>query len=213
MIPMADVACAVMLSWNAAVGATALPRDTIAVEPRITMATLTGPAAQPTGLGLLDASPADTVRKPRKKAFVYSDAYTTRVTLHRRLAWTMLPLFAASYFSGNELLKAAGEGRPSASWARNVHGPAATGSAILFGANALTGSVNLWEGKGDPNGRVRRVLHSVLFMAASGGFVYAGTKLANDAEQSQDLRIKHRNIAIASMGVSTFSWLIMLIGN
>ena len=154
-----------------------------------------------------------TVRKPRKKAFVYSDAYTTRVTLHRRLAWTMLPLFAASYFSGNELLKAAGEGRPSASWARNVHGPAATGSAILFGANALTGSVNLWEGKGDPNGRVRRVLHSVLFMAASGGFVYAGTKLANDAEQSQDLRIKHRNIAIASMGVSTFSWLIMLIGN
>ena len=56
-------------------------------------------------------------------------------------------------------------------------------------------------------------MHSVLFTSASAGFVYAGTKLANDAEQSQAKRRQHRNVAIGSMGVSTFSWLIMLVGN
>ena len=53
----------------------------------------------------------------------------------------------------------------------------------------------------------------MLFIAASAGFVYAGTQLADDAEESQDKRLQHRNVAIASMSVSTLSWLIMLIGN
>lgn len=200
MIPLADVACAVLLTWNNLGGAGVIPHDMGAsVDSTRAIPHLT--------------FESDTVRKPRPKAFVYSDGYETRLTIHRRLSWAMLPLFAASYFSGDALLKASTDGTRAPDWARNVHGPAATGSAVLFGANAITGFWNLWEGRGDPTGRTRHILHSVLFMAASGGFVYAGTKLADDAEQSPAKREQHKNIALASMGVSTLSWLIMLIGN
>jgi hypothetical protein len=53
----------------------------------------------------------------------------------------------------------------------------------------------------------------VLFTAASGGFAYAGTKLADDAQENMNARRTHRNVALGSMGLSTMSWLIMLIGN
>jgi len=168
-----------------------------------------GPLESAAGLRLQPPSAADTVRR-RTKAFVYSDGYATRTTIHKWLSWGMLPLFAASYASGNQLIN---KGSDAPDWARTMHGPAATATAVLFGANAVTGSWNLWEGRKDPNGRTRRFLHSALFMAASGGFAYTGTKLANDAEQSFERRRTHRNMAVASMGVATSSWLIMLIGN
>ena len=146
-----------------------LAADTI-VDPAATVASPTKPALEPTpspalafrqpvaltlgvgsgelvtGLGLLDGSPQDTVRKPRAKAYEYSDNYYWRLKWHKRLSWAMIPLFAASYFSGNELLQAADEGREAKSWAKNLHGPAATGSAMLFTANTITGGLNLWEG-------------------------------------------------------------------
>jgi hypothetical protein len=77
----------------------------------------------------------------------------------------------------------------------------------------VTGGWNLWEGRKDPQGRAKRLLHSTLFLAASGGFAYTGSKLAEEAQESQSKRGAHRNMAIASMGVSTASWLLMLIGN
>ena len=168
-----------------------------------------GPIESAAGLRLPLPGSADTVRR-RTKAFVYSDGYATRTTIHKWLSWGMFPLFAASYASGNQLIN---KGSDAPEWARTMHGPAATATAVLFGANAVTGSWNLWEGRKDPNGRTRRFLHSALFMAASGGFAYTGTKLANDAEQSFERRRTHRNMAVASMGVATSSWLIMLIGN
>lgn len=227
---LAETACAVLMSWNAMAGHAVL--QSVQLEPPVALAVDTiadtPPAralAQPvgltlarrpplvmTGLGILDSSPQDTVRKPRAKAYTYSDNYYWRLKWHKRLSWAMLPLFAASYFSGSELLQASDESREAASWAQTMHGPAATGSAILFSANTITGGMNLWEGRKDPNGRTRRIVHSTLFIAASAGFVYTGV-LANDAEESHDKRLQHRNVAIASMSVSTLSWLIMLIGN
>ena len=157
-----------------------------------------------------DTVPQDTVPRVRRKSFAVSDAYHTRLTIHRRLSWAMLPLFAASYFSGDQLFE---HGSSAPQWARSLHRPAATGAAILFTANTFTGTWNLWESRHNPIGRTRRIVHSVLFTAASAGFVYAGTKLADEAEQSQAKRQQHRNLALASMGVSTVSWLLMLIGN
>lgn len=237
MLLCVDVVCALLLSVSPnppdTIPAIPVPPPTVAAPLAVSQPSALGQrgadalpelpgirlsAESFTGLGVADpasANPAsaDTVRKPRRKAFEYSDAYQTRLQIHKWLSWTMLPLFAASYITGDELLKANAAGRRSKDWARQWHGPAATGSAVLFGVNGITGVWNMYEGWGDPNGRTRRLIHSVLFMAASGGFVYAGSKLANDAEQSQDKRIQHRNIAVASMGVSTLSWLIMLIGN
>ncbi len=204
MIPITDVAVGFLMVWQGAVspGTTSPPvyADSL---PRPRAATVVTP------VGLTRFS-ADTVPRVRRRAVVYSDGYATRLRIHKILSWGMIPLFAASYFSGDQLLE---KGTDAPSWARNMHAPAATGSAILFGANTVTGGWNLWEGRKDPNGRTRRIIHSMLFTAASGGFAYAGTKLANDAEEDMTARRKHRNVALGSMGVSTVSWLIMLIGN
>jgi len=235
MMPLAGAAAAVFVAWNsfvtvaqdttlatavvpAAVGASAPLTLTSGARDSLPPVQVRFTTPRPSGLGYLahlepridSVAPGDTVRKPRQKAFSYSEGYAKRLTIHRRMSWAMLPLFAVSYFSGDQILK---KSKDAPSWARNVHGPAATGSALLFTANTVTGAWNLWEGRHDPNGRTKKILHSVLFTAASAGFVYAGTKLANDAEQSQAARERHRNVALYSMGVSTVSWLIMLVGN
>lgn len=152
----------------------------------------------------------DTVRRPRPKAIVYSDGYSRRLTVHKTLSWAMLPLFAASYISGDQILS---KGADAPDWARQMHKPAAMTTAGLFGVNTVTGAWNLWEGRADPNGRTRRIVHSVLFTAASAGFAYTGTRLADEAREELDGRTRHRNMALGSMGLSTASWLIMLIGN
>jgi hypothetical protein len=151
----------------------------------------------------------DTGRK-RSRAVAYSEWYGRRVTIHRRLSWAMLPLFAASYYTGNRLAE---NGRAdSPQWVRQLHPVAAGGSAVLFGANTVTGVWNLWDSRRDTNGRTRRIVHSALFIAASAGFTYAGS-LGDEAGDDGDVRSRHRNIAIASMSLSTVSWLIMLLGN
>lgn len=161
-------------------------------------------------LGRLTSPAQDTLRRQRPRAVVYSDAYSRRLTIHKTLSWAMLPLFAVSYVSGDQQLS---KGADAPAWARSVHGPAAASTAALFGINTVTGAWNLWEGRADTNGRTRRIVHSVLFTAASAGFAYTGMALADEAKASPDGRTRHRNMALGSMGVSTASWLLMLIGN
>jgi hypothetical protein len=210
MIPLADVACAVLMSITPlTVPTSTLAGATGAGAFGVSAARLAGPVDSVRPLPRLSFE-LDTIRKPRAKAVTYSEGYGKRLTLHRRLSYAMLPLFAASFFSGDQILK---KGSDAPSWARNLHRPAATGSAVLFTANTLTGAINSWQSRRDPIGRKRRIAHGLLFTAASAGFVYAGTKLADDAEESQDKRLQHRNVALGSMGVSTVSWLIMLLGN
>ena len=141
---------------------------------------------------------------------VYSDAYERRLTWHLRISWAMLPLFAASYYSGDQIIE---NGSDAPGWARSLHGPAAAGRAaagraVLFGVNGVTGVWNLFEGRYDPNGCTRRFLHGALFLAASGGFMYAAT-LAGDLDEggrgytrsanAEDDRLRHRNVARSSV--------------
>lgn len=181
----------------------AAPRDSIRWMPE----------AIPVGLTRQPPARRDTVRAPRRRAVVYSDGYGTRVAIHKTLSWAMLPLFAVSYVSGDKMLDAYQSGTTPPDWAKTIHPIAATSTAVLFGANTVTGVWNLWEGRRDPNGRVKRFVHSGLFMLASGGFAYTGTQLADKAEESNANRRTHRNFALASMGVATSSWLLMLLGN
>jgi len=86
--------------------------------------------------------------------------------------------------------------------------PAAAGRAVLFGVNGVTGVWNLFEGRYDPNGCTRRFLRGALFLAASGGFMYAAT-LAGDLDEggrrytrsanAEDDRLRHRNVARSSV--------------
>jgi hypothetical protein len=150
---------------------------------------------------------ADTNPRRRAVAVEYSDAYATRLKIHQILSWTMLPLFAVQYASGNQILQY-GNGAPD--WAKTVHGPTATALAVVFGANTITGGLNLWESRKDPAGRTRRYIHSALMLIADAGFVYTGV-LSSQAETSYDARQQHKNVAIASMSVATASWLMMLL--
>lgn len=160
-------------------------------------------AAGPTQSWLL----ADTVKK--KPALVaYSDWYGRRLTLHKALSWTMLPLFAVSYYTGDRLLR---DGRrDSPEIVRQLHPIAAGGAAVIFGVNTITGLWNNWDSRKDPEGRTRRIIHSLLFLAADAGFAYAGS-LGDEAGEEADTRNRHRAVAISSMGVSTLGWVIMLV--
>jgi hypothetical protein len=159
--------------------------------------------------GSLDVSPAnskdlpaDSVR-PRPRATEYSDAYETRLTIHRIGSYTMLPMFAAEYVLGQRLLNGG-----YANWVKPAHGLVAGGIAVLFGVNTVTGVWNLAESRHDPEGRTRRLIHSALMIGADAGFVWTGAT-ASGSRRSQDTANRHRNIAIGSMGLSTAGAVMM----
>lgn len=184
--------------------------DTGQSSPAAVIAPVPIPAALlPEGvrLGGALADLQDTTRRKRTTAVEYSDFYHTRLKIHQVLSWTMLPLFALQYASGNQILE---YGNAAPDWAKNVHGPTAGVLAGVFAVNTVTGVWNLWDSRKDPAGRTRRYVHSALMLIADAGFVYTGS-LADQAESSSDAREQHRNVAIASMGVATASWLMMLI--
>lgn len=154
-------------------------------------------------------SQPDTTVKKKRVLVEYSDWYGRRLAIHRTLTWAMIPLFATSYYTGERLARDGRVGSPY--WVRAAHPYAATGASVVFGVNTLTGVWNLWDARHDPEGRKRRILHSVLFMIADGGFAYAGS-IGNKARNDSDIRQTHRTVALYSMGVSYVSMMIMLLG-
>jgi hypothetical protein len=152
------------------------------------------------------AVPADTDTisvRPRPVATVYSDAYETRLTIHRIGSYTMLPMFAAEYVLGQQLLTGG-----YANWVKPAHSVVAGGLGILFGVNTVTGVWNLAESRHDPEGRTRRLIHSALMIASDAGFVWTGV-IAGAAKHSQDAANRHRNVALGSMGLSTIGAAMM----
>jgi hypothetical protein len=143
-------------------------------------------------------APADTVKR-RPRAIEYSDAYFTRLQIHRIGSYTMLPLFAAEFALGQNLLNT--NGRPQESWMKGTHAAIGLGIGALFTINTVTGGWNLWDSRSDPAGRTRRWLHSALMIASDAGFVWTG-QLAGDAGHSVDAQRHHRNVALGSMAIS-----------
>ncbi len=152
------------------------------------------------------AAPAWVVAVDTSRAVEYSDAYFTRLTIHKYASYAMIPMFVAQYAAGEQLLD---KGSDAPRWARDLHGPLAAGVAGLFTVNTVTGGWNLWEGRHDPEGRTRRTLHGALMLLADAGFAATGM-LAEGAEENSDRRNLHRTVALSSMGVSLVSYAIML---
>lgn len=155
------------------------------------------------------ASPVTAVTRPKPaasaaapKAIDYSDAYYTRLTIHRIGSYTMLPLFGAEYLLGQKLLSGAGED----SWVKGTHVGVAMGLGGLFTVNTVTGLWNLWESRNDPADRTRRYLHTVLMLAADAGFALAPAFADDDGGGNATM---HKNIAIGSMGLATLGTAIM----
>jgi len=145
---------------------------------------------------------------PEPQLVEYSDAYFTRLTIHRWASYLTLPLFASEYVVGQKLMN--GEGN-----LRGVHGVLAGSIAALFAVNTVTGGLNLIEARKDPEGRTRRTIHSALMLLADAGFVATGMT-AKERENENGFysgpvtNHNHRNIAIASMSTALLSYAIML---
>jgi len=150
---------------------------------------------------------AQSAGAPPDTSFVeYSEWYARRLKIHRRASYVMLPMFVAQYAAGRQLMEKSSD---APKWAIHWHGPLATGVAVLFTANTITGVWNLWAARKDPAARKWRTTHSLLMLAADAGFTSAGL-LAERAERSASVRREHRDIALTSIGVATVGYLMML---
>ena len=163
-----------------------------------------GPRLESARVGI-DLSAPDTV-KPRRRAVRLSEAYSTRLRIHKVASFAMLPLFAAQYAAGDQLFK---KGSAAPDWAQNSHGVLAASVAGLFTVNTITGGLNWWETRRQEKGRAWRTTHAALMLLADAGFTATGL-LAEDAEESGDDRRLHRTVALTSIGVATASYLMML---
>ncbi len=181
------------------------PLDTPVVDPSIVAAPAGVPSIAPAGaIAPLD-SPV--VRRPR--AIEYSDQYYTRLTIHRYGSYVMLPLFAAEYALGQNLIN---DANPS-TWIKPAHAGVALGLGALFTVNTVTGAWNLWESRDDPANRGLRITHTVLMLASDAGFAITGALTPEnhsfDFNEIQSSRTRHRSWAIGSMAVSTAGTALM----
>ena len=166
------------------------------------------PGAGPRADGLrvgVSAPATDTVRT-RRRAVRLSDAYRTRLRIHKLASFAMLPLFAFQYAAGEQLFD---KSDAAPEWAKDYHGLAAGGVAGLFAINTVTGGLNWWETRRQVGGRRWRTTHAALMLVAEAGFVATGM-LAEEAEESLDKRRQHRAIALTSMSLASASYLMML---
>ena len=140
----------------------------------------------------------------RVRAIQYSDAYNTRLTIHRLGSYAMLPLFAGEYYLGDRLLN----GTNPPGWVKNTHVGVAGALGVLFTVNTVTGAWNLWDSRSDPAGRTRRYVHAGLMLAADAGFLWTGA-IGGDADHGSDAGRHHRNVALGSIAVSTVGTALM----
>lgn len=161
-------------------------------------------APDPAAVALVVPRRDDTTKVPQ--ALVeYSELYGIRADLHRALSWAMIPLFVGSAYTGFQL-RIKGDAAPQ--WTRDAHGPLAGATAVVFGMNTLTGVWNLIEGRKDPEGRGKRILHGALFLAAGAGFAYV-TAAGDNIHATGRSNHWHRDVALGSMAVSVTSWALM----
>jgi hypothetical protein len=164
-----------------------------------------GPRIAPVGFtersATTDSAGADTVARKRPKSVEYSDAYYTRLTIHRVASYAELPLFAVEYVLGERLLKEERTGFPSGGL-KTAHTTVALGLGALFTINTVTGVWNLWDSRSDPSGRTRRLIHSIAMLGADAGFALAGAT-GGGANENQSGANRHRTIAVSSMALAT----------
>jgi hypothetical protein len=139
-----------------------------------------------------------------RQAVELSDAYYTRLTIHRYGSYAILPLFAGQYYLGNKLIDGTSD-----SWVKPAHRATAYAIAGVFASNTVTGVWNAIESRHEKEGRGRRLLHSGLMLAADAGFAYTGLMLSKDASNLGDDAKKHRNAALVSVGLATSGALVM----
>lgn len=146
-----------------------------------------------------------TSRRPR--AIEYSDAYYTRLTIHRVASYAELPLFGAEYILGERLLNEERTGFPSSSL-KAAHLGVAGALGVLFTVNTVTGAWNFWDSRKDPANRTLRIVHSIAMLGADAGFAWAGA-IGGNARNSAHAAQQHRAVSLGSFAVATAGTAIM----
>jgi hypothetical protein len=190
---------------SAGSGGAHLLSDTLApadlFRPTPAAVSLLAPVHASTGATAPDAEP---------QLVEYSDAYFTRLTIHKWASYLTLPLFVGQYIVGQKLMNGG-----STENLRGIHGALGAGIGGLFVVNTVTGGLNMIEARKDPADRNRRTLHSALMLLADAGFVATGL-LAKENENEGGFysgpanNNTHRNVALASMATALVSYAIML---
>ena len=159
-------------------------------------------------LRLSSRLPEAVTTQQRPKAVELSDAYYTRLKIHKYTSYTMVPLFIAQYAVGRKLYNDTSENESL----RGLHSTLAAGIYVGFGINTVTGAWNLWDTRAQPEGRTRRYVHSILMTAAAAGFVATSAMAPDDDEGGGDAggASAHRNMAIASMSTAVVGGLLMV---
>lgn len=165
----------------------------------------TGPRIRHVGFATDDSVAHDS--GPRPRAVEHSDAYYTRLTIHRVASYTELPLFAAEYVLGERLLKDERTGYPPSSL-KDAHVAVAGGLGILFTVNTVTGVWNAWDARHDSEGRTLRLVHSAAMLGADAGFAWAGA-IGGNARNSSQAADRHRAVSVGSMALATAGTAIM----
>ncbi|HEU5220227.1 MAG TPA: hypothetical protein VFU23_16315, partial [Gemmatimonadales bacterium] len=120
---------------------------------------------------------------------------------------------AAEYLTGDRLFKDAENGTRSSGIARSLHAPIAATIGGLFAVNTVTGVWNLWEGRKAPQGRARRIIHSLLMLGSDAGFLLTAAAAPEAGEGESGGRNRHRSLAIGSGSAALAGYLMMLIWN
>jgi len=206
----------------------ATPRDTTAPDsaPPATLASVVllpatavrfAPPAPPAATPRVAPTAADT---GRRRAVEHSDAYYTRLTIHRWASWATVPLFAAQYAAGQQLLD---KGDDAPSWAKQAHPALAGGVAALFAVNGVTGGWNFWESRHEPG--ARRKAHTVLMLLSGAAFTASGftaPEIEDGGGFEDDGRPRdvgdddgrsantHRTLAISGMALALAGYALML---
>jgi hypothetical protein len=148
-------------------------------------------------------------QQARPVVFEYSDGYRTRLKIHKIASFATIPLFVAEGVIGQSLYNDPTSGK------RTAHLWVATGIGVLFGVNTVTGVWNLTEARKDPNGRTRRMTHSILMLAADATFFATamtgpGHHFRNPSEYDSSKSL-HRSLAFTSVTLASAGYAMMFV--
>lgn len=168
---------------------------------------------------VLRVSSDSTRPRPRAHSIEVSDSYGWKFRTHRIGSYLIIPLFAAQYAMGSELLTQKQDvyfGRRKESvnaTLRNAHLATAIGVGTVFLANTATGAMLMYENRHDPHNRGLKIAHTALMLIADGGFAATGVMGRRALEETPAYARRHRRVALGSIGVATASTAIMWIFN
>jgi hypothetical protein len=201
------------LAWLAAAGSLLQGPGTPAgapdtgVAPAPAVGPAVGPVVAPPFTRLSITFGRDSTQQQRPRAIEYSDAYYTRLAIHKAASYAIIPLFVGQYIMGKRLY----DNPPGSSSDRSIHKAIALGVGGLFAVNTVTGLWNLWESRQVPEGRTRRYIHALLMLTADAGFTATAFAAPSVRSSTPDKNTHHRNLAEFSGSVALASYLMMLV--